>query len=155
MHYFKYSLYPKKLLEETCDLLKIPKKKGKLDVKTRWGSTLAMIERYMKLESAFQYLYLSEKDLRINQNVLNKQESELIKETVLILKEIETTSNYFGQNKVSTISEVQMIMKGIKLWFQNYLGNQKNPLVLKTFVKEMDLKLDKASFTFLINHVKN
>lgn len=63
MHHFKYCLTPKKKLEETCNLFKLSQKKSKLDVKTRLGSTLKMIQRYIILEPAVEYLYSSNKSL--------------------------------------------------------------------------------------------
>ena len=110
-----------KNLEEVCLLLKITCKKAKLDVKTRWGSTLSMLERYFEFDPAFQYIFCLKSHEVINQNYLSNEDKHIVKNLIMILKEVETASNYFSHDKKPCITEVLMIFSGMSEWFTHIL----------------------------------
>ena len=159
MHHYKYSLNPKKKLEEACNLLNFSQTKAKLDVKTRWGSTLKMIERYLILEPAIQYLSAGNKNLKekdkdyiLNDNILSIQENILIEKFVSILKEVENASEYISQTLNSSLSEVLIIMSGLASWFGSIINkNKKTDMLIESQDSSYlpDINSSKALFEFI------
>ena len=177
MHHFKYCLISRKRLEEACESLNLAQKKAKLEVKTRWGSTLTMIERYLIIEPAFMQLYRMSKSMTskdplkdkiLEDNILYNKETELLQSLTKILKEIEIATQFLGQNRKPCISEVLITMNGLLLFFDDIIrgkdeqessniimdsDSSSNHLIVNSilveFVQLMQMKMNKVNLIFI------
>ena len=107
VEHFKKSNKETYKLREKQNMLKLPEHKLIQDCVTRWGSTLAMLERLMEQQAAIAAVLMDEKVRRL---MPEGEEWTIIEQLVEILTPFQQATEAMGAVKYSTLSMVKPLL---------------------------------------------
>lgn len=142
MYKLKKSTFLTQNLKEACEILKLEHFKPQLDVKTRWNSTLYMLQKYLKMAEPLEFIAI--KESKIRELLLQPGEKVELKYLIQLLEHLEYSTTILCSTQTPRITDVNLIYKALEAVLEEYCSNGPSERV-KTVAFHMHDQMKKVS----------